>query len=347
MNVELKHGDAHAVFDAEAGNIPVWQVGGRTVLHAAPWRDEAEVQNNPDVLPLEKRLAGDFFCMPFGKDDVADYPLHGPTANDPWEVLREEGNCVVASAKLDRFGGAVVAKEITLIGNAMLQRHIIDKGAGEITFAHHPMVHMREGGRLSFSEKRAAMTDPAWQHPESNYWSVNQLRGDLHLELESGGQWDGRTYPAGHVTEDFCVLVEARGNTLGWSCVMRNAEDDMLLVLKDPAEMPVTMLWLSNGARDFPPWNSRHTGVLGIEDGCTLGGQGLKAARGDNPLRAMDVPTTIPLGQMHTIRHAMVSLPRPPGWSDLVEVRLSKGELHLREASGGTLSVPFPEGHFD
>ena len=191
------------------------------------------------------------------------------------------------------------------------------------------------------------MTDPAPQHEGANYWQINQLRGDLHLELEGGGQWDGRTYPAGHCVEDFCTLVEARDNTLGWTCVMRNAEDDMLLVLKDPLMMPVTMLWLSNGARDFPPWNSRHTGVLGIEDGRAMGGQGLAASCAENVLTSMDVPTTLPLGELHTIRHAMVSLPRPPGWSALSAVTLSGGTLTLREASGAEISVPFPEGHFD
>lgn len=128
---------------------------------------------------------------------------------------------------------------------------------------------------------------------------------------------------------------------------MRNAEDDMLVVLKDARMLPVTMLWISNGARDFPPWNSRHTGVLGIEDGRAMGGEGLAASITDNRLTAMGVPTHISLGPRHVIRHAMVSLPRPPGWSEMVDITLHGGELHLREAGGGTMVIPFPEGHFD
>ncbi|WP_224814819.1 hypothetical protein [Hasllibacter sp. MH4015] len=347
MLIDLKHGDAHAVFDMEAGNIPVWTIGGRSPLHVAPWRDEPEVQDDPNVADVDKRLAGDFFCMPFGRDDVHGHPIHGPTANAPWLMLNAEGSKGVFANTLPKMGDAVVAKEIRLVGESLLQRHIIDKGRGDVTFAHHPMVRMEEGGRLSFSRKRAAMTDPVAQHAGHNLWALNQVRGDLNLDCEDGGQWDLRTYPAGHVVEDFCTLVESRDNTLGWTCVMRNAEADMLLVLKDPAMMPVTMLWISNGARDFPPWNSRHTGVLGIEDGRALGGQGLAAAARDNRLSAMDVPTVLPLGEVHVIRHAMVSLPRPPGWSELSAVVLSRGTLTLREASGAEIAVPFPEGHFD
>jgi hypothetical protein len=49
------------------------------MLHAAPWRDEAEVQDDPNIPLVNKRLAGDFLCMPFGRDDVTGDPPHGAT----------------------------------------------------------------------------------------------------------------------------------------------------------------------------------------------------------------------------------------------------------------------------
>jgi hypothetical protein len=52
------------------------------------------------------------------------------------------------------------------------------------------------------------------------------------------------------------------------------------------------------------------------------------------------------LGPRHVIPHAMVSLPRPPGWSEVAALRLADGTLTLTERGGATLSVPFPEGHF-
>ena len=344
--IRLAHGDAEALIDPSVGNIPHWHVSGRVPLHVAPWRDEAEVQDDPNVALVDKRLAGDFFCMPFGRDDVHGGPIHGPTANDPWEAVAQDASVARFALSTGVFG-AHVTKEVRLVGPCLLQTHVVDGGAGDVSFAHHPMTCMAEGGRLSFSPKRAMLTDPAAQHVGANLWSLNQLRGDLNLERDDGTPWSIATYPAGQVVEDFCTLAEARGATLGWSCVMRNAEDDMVIVLKDAQVMPITMLWISNGARDFPPWNSRHTGVLGIEDGCAMGGEGLAASTRDNRLTAMGVPTHLSLGPRHVIRHAMVSLPRPPGWSELTEITLHGGELQLREAGGGTLVIPFPEGHFD
>lgn len=344
--VRLAHGEAEALIDASVGNIPHWRVSGRVPLHSAPWRSEAEVQDDPALPLVNKRLAGDFLCMPFGRDDLHGFPIHGPSANSEWAVVEHDVSVARFALKADILG-AHVSKEVRLVGPCLLQTHVVEGGAGEVTFAHHPMARMAEGGRLSFSPKRAALTDPVAQHAGRNLWALNQLRGDLHLDREDGGQWDLGTYPAGHAVEDFCTLVEARGSRLGWTCLMRNAEDDMLLVLKDAQVMPVTMLWISNGGRDFPPWNSRHTGVLGIEDGCAMGGEGLAAAQRDNRLTAMGVPTVLPLGPRHAIRHAMVSLPRPPGWSALRDVRLRDGTLTLEEAGGATVSVPFPEGYFD
>jgi hypothetical protein len=343
--IRLTHGDALAEIDPLVGNIPLWRVGGRRPLHAAPWRDEPDIQNDTGVPAVNRRLAGDFFCMPFGRDDIGDDPPHGLTANSAWDVVAQD----VAQATLQlqaRPRGATVTKRVQLVGAALLQTHVIEGGAGEVTLAHHPMSRMAEGGRLSFSPKRAALTDPEPQYMGRNLWALNQLRGDLHLDRADGGLWDLRDYPAGHAVEDFAILVEARDARLGWTVLMRNAEDDMLIILKDARTLPVTMLWVSNGGRDFPPWNGRHRGVLGIEDGCAAGACGLRASLEENRVSAFGVPTRVHLGPRHVIAHAMLSLPRPPGWAEVTDIRLAGDSLTLTERGGATVSAPFPGNHF-
>jgi len=343
--IHLRHGDTSLSLDPTVGNVPHWQIGGRVPLHAAPWRDEPEVQADPSIPLVDKRLAGDFLCMPFGRDDVGTDPPHGYPANAPWQVIRTD----VAEAHLRLsvpVRGATLDKHLRIVGAALYQTHRIEGGQGGVSFAHHPMSRMAEGGRLSFSAKRAVLTDPVAQYPGHNLWALNQTRPDLHLACEDGGDWDLRTYPAGHPVEDFCVLVEARGARIGWTILMRNAEDDMLVVLKDARMMPVTMLWVSNGGRDFPPWNGRHKGVIGIEDGCTAGGTGLAAAQGKNRLTAMGVPSVLALGGSHMLRHAMVSLPRPPGWAEVRDVTIAEGAITLTETGGAQVSVPFDAGFF-
>ena len=343
--IHLRHGDSALTLDPAVGNLPAWHVGGRRPLHAAPWRDEAPVQDDPDIPPVNKRLAGDFLCLPFGRDDVADGPVHGATANMPWDVIRID----VAEAHMRLsvpVRGATVDKLVQIVGPVLYQTHRIAGGQGALSLAHHPMTRMAEGGRLSFSPKRGVLTDPVGQYAGHNLWALNQSRPDLRLDRADGGQWDLRHYPAGHAVEDFCLLAEARGARVGWTVAMRNAEDDMLVVLKEARLLPVTMLWVSNGGRDFPPWNGRHTGVLGIEDGCAAGGTGLAAAQGENRLTAMGVPTVLQLGAARTIRHAMVSLPRPPGWCEVAGLTLDRGRLTLTETGGGQVSVPFDSGFF-
>ncbi|MBF9050299.1 hypothetical protein GTA62_10945 [Roseobacter sp. HKCCD9010] len=343
--VTLRHGDARLIFDPAVGNIPLWEVTGRKPLHAAPWRDEPEIQENHDIPLVNRRLAGDFLCAPFGLDDVEGDPIHGFPANSIWEPMAQD----VANAQFRlqaRVRGAVIEKDLRLTGPVLYQTHRLSGGEGQITLAHHPMSHTAAGGRLSFSPKRAVLTDPMPQYEGRNLWALNQIQPDLLLPCEDGSDWDLHVYPAGHAVEDFVILAEARESRLGWTVLIREAEDDMLLVLKDPRVLPITMLWISNGGRDFSPWNGRHTGVLGIEDGIAAGGIGLAASTRENRLTAMGIPTCLTLGPTHLIRHAMVSLPRPPGWARVVDIQVGGAALTLTEASGETISVPFDEGFF-
>ncbi len=344
--ITLSHADAHAVIDPAVGNIPSWTVLARAPLHAAPWRDDPAVQDDPAMEPVNKRLAGDFLCAPFCADNVDHGPMHGLSANTPWDVL-ETGESHATLGLRATIRGARITKHVRLTGPVLYQTHVLDGGQGRLSLAHHPMTRMAAGGRLCFSPKRMALTDPAPQYAGHNLWALNQMQPDLSMPCEDGSDWDLHDYPLAHKIEDFVILVEARESRLGWTVVMRNAEDDMLVVLKDPRILPITMMWVSNGGRDFPPWNGVHTGVLGVEDGCAAGASGgFAAALEDNRLSALGVPTALTLGGQITVRHAMVSLPRPPGWSDVKSVTITGGHLTLTDVGGGKISVPFDASFF-
>ncbi|MDG3040208.1 aldose epimerase family protein [Roseicyclus marinus] len=343
--ITLEGDGASLGIDDIVGNIPFWRVEGREILHAAPWREEAEVQGDPAIPLVNKRLAGDFLCMPFGRDDVTGGPIHGATANAPWEVV--ETGAAHAHLRLSvPVQGAVVDKHLRIDGPVLYQRHVVTGGQGAVNFAHHPMARMAAGGRLSFSPKRAVLTDPVAQREGRNLWALGQSVPGLTLARVGGGEWDLRHYPEHEMVEDFCTLVEAEGARIGWTVLMREAEDDMLVVVKDARVMPVTMLWVSNGGREFSPWNDRHRGVLGIEDGCAAGGLGFAASLSDNPFAAMGVTTALPLGGVQVIRHAMVALPRPKDWVEVAQVAVAGDALTLTEAGGARMSVAFDGGFF-
>lgn len=146
--------------------------------------------------------------------------------------------------------------------------------------------------------------------------------------------------------EDFVTLVERPDNQLGWTALLRDAEDDIVFFLKNPAVLPVTMLWFSNGGRDYFPWNGRHLGVLGVEDGCAPGTAGHRAARRANPIRDEGVPTCLALapGRRHRVALVIGAIPRPKSWTNIITITVVSDWLTLTDVSGESQSLPiFPD----
>lgn len=323
---------------------------GRTLkpLHRAPWLGEPR-ETLPAHLPEGVvRLSGDFLCAPFSRADVEDAPLHGWPANSAWEPT---GSAAIpggwrASFQLKRkVMGATVDKVLTLRhGHPFLyQEHVFTGGAGAISVAHHAMTAMKDGGRLAFSPKWLAATGGDALEPDPargrSLLAYPARTADIaRFPAADGATIDLSDYRPERLQEDFVTLVEAENARLGWTAVARRAEDDLFLVLKNPAELPVTMLWISNGGRDYAPWSGRHRGVLGIEDGRTAIGHA--ASLGDNWLKREGVATAFGLGGRVAFRQVLGALPL--GALQLPRQLEAEGEsLHLGMAGGGKIEVPF------
>ena len=126
-----------------------------------------------------------------------------------------------------------------------------------------------------------------------------------------GSEADLTRYPLGERHEDFAVGVEAPGRAFGWTTVARNEERDLYLSLRNAARLPMTMLWFSNGGRDYAPWNGRHVHVLGVEEGMNRALLGHSAKQIPNALDAAGVPTGLTLDPTGTVevRHVIGSIP--------------------------------------
>ncbi|MEX5729197.1 hypothetical protein Ga0609869_002550 [Rhodovulum iodosum] len=313
-------------------------------LHAAPWLDDPDIQADDSLPMVERRLAGDFFCAPHGwGGDGLDY---GGAANSVWEVaeLVQSGQAAAARLRLTRtVQGAVIEKELRLrCGEPILyQSHRLSGGEGALPVANHPMLHLERGGRLCFSPKRGACTPDQPLEPGRHWLDYPAAGSDLSAFPGRDGAVDLHRYPEAEQHEDMVALIEADGNALGWTAVIREAEDDIVFVLKDPAVLPVTLLWYSNGGRIERPFNGRHRRVLGIADGCTAGGA-------DRALDGAGVATHLTLGpgREHVVRHAIGAVRRPRGWMCIADVAVAAGTLTLTEAGGETLHLPFDAGFF-
>jgi len=153
--------------DASVGHIADLKIsdGDRMLspLHRAPWADDPQAEFPEGTAPNVKRLSGDFFCAPFGRNDIEAAPTHGWPANSGWdhlEMISQEDRITIAFRLKRLVMGATVEKRLTLIAGHpfVYQEHSLTGGAGAVSVAHHVMVHMQQGGELAFSPKQSART---------------------------------------------------------------------------------------------------------------------------------------------------------------------------------------------
>lgn len=353
-------GDLSVVLDPSVGNLRHLSLGhetagggaGRSILHTAHWVGTSDAALA--AAPVDANLSGDFFCAPFGGAGIDGVPPHGLTANTRWApVLRAEdadGACLRLMLAQD-VQGARVSKELRLIAGhpALYQRHVIDGGEGPLTYAHHPMLHIAGGAHIGFSPKRAALTPSDPLEPDHHLAYPARSTDLAAFPSAQGGTCDLHDFPLGSAHEDFVTLIEADGDStmpggaIGWTAVTRFTENDIILFLKDPKTAPVTMLWQSNGGRAYAPWNGRHVGVLGVEDGCAAGAASLAEAAGSNPIAREGVATTQTLmaDQVIDVRHAIVAAARPKGWRGVAHVGLGVRSLTVTSLDGDMVDIAF------
>ena len=247
-----------------------------SMMHRAPWvgTDIALPINAP---PHQAHLEGDFFCAPFSDASIDGAPLHGWPANGLWLPNAHQHPGSWRGTLDHKVMGATVVKELSLTDHHpfLYQRHIFTGGHGAIPAANHAMIALPNGGLLRFSPKRwfetpvdAPETDPARGRSRLQYPA--RSTDPRQFPAADGTTIDLTRYPFGPAHEDFVIGLESPDSPLGWTAVTRPTERDLYISLRNPMHLPMTMLWHSNGGRDYAPWLGRHTGCLGIEDGVAL-----------------------------------------------------------------------------
>jgi hypothetical protein len=328
-----------------------------TPFYTAPWVDEPSIANDESIFPNLRGLSGDFFCAAFGRNDVEEAPPHGWPANSRWDFVETSGH--PAGGSIARFTlqkkvmGARLIKEIILRDGHpfVYQRHIFEGGERAVTVASHAMTKFATKGRLSFSPKAygAAPPDPQESDPARGRSALaypSRFTDLAKVPLKDGGTTDLCSYPIASRHEDFVMLVEAGGSSLGWAAAVRPDARDVVLSLKSPEDFPVTMLWFSNGGRDYPPWNGRNVGVLGIEEGRVYSAAGHAASIAPNPLSQSGIPTALELKRDGAVevRHVIGGFPLPEGWTEVASVESSGTDgVVVRDVSGASQQFPFDE----
>ncbi|MDQ6433792.1 hypothetical protein RB623_06965 [Mesorhizobium sp. LHD-90] len=321
-------------------------------LHKAPWVRDGEIL--PDhVAPVERRLAGDFFCAPFGRRGDG-LPIHGWAANGEWESAGTEtapGGTVTAAYRLRQdVDGARLTKRISLHpGHPIVyQQHEFEGGNGRLPVAHHAMLHVPGGARLSFSKKIGGGTPAAALEPDPSRGRSVLAYPQTFENLSSVRRANGETVDASFYTfdqahEDLVLMTEDPGAKLGWSAALAEKDGFLFFAVKDAALLPQTILWMSNGGRNYSPWNGRHRAVIGIEEGAA--DLGIDPARPGIP---PDPPSGLTLapGRTTAIRYAFGAIAAPAGWTRVADIFVEAGKITLADASGDTRTLPFLDNHF-
>jgi hypothetical protein len=354
----LEAAGVRAVLDLRAGHLRSLEIAqaGRAIepLHTAPWVEDAAIVEDGRIDQVLRSLSGDFFCAPFGPSDLDDAPPHGWPANAAWRLIEtsagEPGQTVARFELEQKVLGAMLIKELSLRDNHpfLYERHIFIGGRGAIPVANHAMARFDAPGNLSFSPKLFAETpetalepDPARGRSKLRYPS--RFTDLTRAPMADGSFADLTRYPIASAHEDFVSLVENPENPLGWATALRPDKRDIFISLKNPKDYPITMMWFSNGGRDYPPWNGRHRGVLGLEEGRTFAGYGHKAAIADNAWTRQGVTTALtldPNGEVE-VRNVIGGVPLPEGWSKIVSIVAEQSRLTIADRGGGALSLLF------
>ncbi len=331
-------------FDASLGILERFEVtdAGRAIapLHRAPWvgTDEAMPE---DAAPHMRNLGGDFFCAPFAATDDGS-ALHGWPPNSAWDT-QVQGGTLTATLRR-KVKGAALTKELRLIDGHpfVYQRHVFTGGAGRVTASNHANISVLSGAIIRTSPKAR------WETP-ANQQETDPARGRSGLVYPAqsadpaafpgvDGPVDLTRYPWNPAHEDFVIGVEAAGHDLGWTAVTRPEQGDLYLSLRNAHEVPMTMLWHSNGGRDFAPWSGRHFGCLGVEEGAA------EHMLSTTPPGDLTGPGAVALGGTTGMRHVIGAIDWPRG-EPVAEVRLDGDALRVTGEGGARRTVPI-DGDF-
>ena len=318
----------------------------------APW---AEEQTDPALPPILKVLRGDFFCLPFGGNatpfGAERHPVHGETANARWQFRSLETkagrSCLHLSLKTKVRPGQVDKRIWVVDGqNTVYSQHVVTGMSGPMNLGHHAMLKFPDSpgsGFVSTSRFVYGQVFPqAFELPENRGYSWLKPGAEFKslekVPTQSGQTADLTLYPARRGFEDLVMLVSDAKAPFAWTAVSFPKERYVWFALKDPCVLRETVFWLSNGGRHYPPWNSRHINVMGLEEVTSYFHLGLAESARRNPISRKGFPTCLALNPNKplVVPYIMGMADIPAGFDRVVSIRQVQGNraILLKSASG-------------
>jgi hypothetical protein len=324
----------------------------------APWAEESF---DPPLPPIIQVLRGDFFCLPFGGNGKPfrgeQHPVHGETANARWHLESLENgparSCLHLSLQTKSRPGRVDKKIVLRAGqNTIYCRHLISGMRGPMNLGHHAMLKFPGGpgsGLISTSRFVLGQVFPQpFESAEQGGYSCLKAGAEFTsleaVPMSNGEKADLSRYPARAGYEDLVMLVSDDKAPLAWTAAAFPKERFVWFALKDPRVLRETIFWHSNGGRHYPPWNSRHVRVLGLEEVTSFFHLGLAESARRNAISDRGFPTCLRLDPRKPLAvNYIMGLARIPAGFDRVlsiQARPGRQAIELRSASGRRAEAP-------
>jgi hypothetical protein len=318
----------------------------------APW---AEEWTDPALPPILKALRGDFFCLPFGGNDTPfgkeRHPVHGETANARWQFRSLEtvaGRTCLHLSLTTKVRPGRVDKRVWLLNgqNTVYSQHVVSGMSGPMNPGHHAMLKFPDApgsGWIATSPFVYAQVFPgAFELPEKRGYCLLKPGAEFKslekVPTIAGETADLTRFPGRRGFEDLVMLVSDAGVPFAWTAVTFPKERYVWFALKDPRVLRETVFWLSNGGRHYPPWNSRHVNVMGLEEVTSYFHFGLAQSAHKNPISQKGFPTCLTLSSKKplVVPYIMGVAAIPPAFDRVASIRAARGKqaILLQSASG-------------
>ncbi len=323
--------------------------------HISPWQEEALAIDEPVLVPLR----GDFFCAPFGADN--DYrgekhPAHGESATAKWSDARieQQEDVIALSMQMKtKIRPGTITKTLSLVEghNAVYCRHRLEGFSGKMCLGHHATLAADDDKRslaISSSPFALGRTFPdLYADPVSREYQALAIDAAFKslsrvpTRFKTPASIDASRFPHLYGYEDQIALFKKPSSTPAWITAVAAGEGYLWYSLKDTAQLPATVFWMSNRGRHGAPWNGRNV-CLGLEDVCGYFAAGLAPSAKANPVSQAGFPTTVSLSknrptEIRTIQ-GVARIPR--GFVKVRSVRFGPDEITFRCVSGKTVTAP-------
>ncbi len=339
--------------------------GGRTVrpYYVNPWAEEHLDDLAPPVL---RYLRGDFYCLPFGGDNLVgteDHEVHGESSFAPWllESTVETRDETVLSLKLAYTKAQGTVRKILSVGNSapyIRTEHQISGFSGSYPHGHHATL---SGGKdegiwkIYVKPFDFGMTDASSIAPSSGKEYYSLKSGVTFDNIESvPTRWadtpvtDTSLFPARDGFVDILALyrkvstADAWKNRISWTVAVNRKENYVWYSLKDASVLPATVIWMENRGRHAAPWSGRNS-CIGLEETCSYGATGRKPSIAKNPVSDRGIPTAHEFdpSKPTVIRTVQGVLPVDLKDSAIVSLDITDdGKGVFRTASGTAIPLP-------